>query len=73
MKLEALVIAFVAALAATGPGPALAAGTDVVIGDIDDLSGVYSDVRPGLDRGHEDGHRGLRRRGARPEDRHAGR
>lgn len=42
MKLVAL--AFIAVLAAAVPGAALAVGNDVVIGDIDDLSGPYSDV-----------------------------
>ena len=43
MKLETL-IALVAALAAAALGTARAAGNEVVIGDIDDLSGVYSDL-----------------------------
>jgi branched-chain amino acid transport system substrate-binding protein len=43
MKLETL-IALVAALVAAGLGTARAAGNEVVIGDIDDLSGVYSDL-----------------------------
>jgi branched-chain amino acid transport system substrate-binding protein len=43
MKLEALAIGLIASLAVGGPGAALAARNDVVIGDIDDLSGVYSD------------------------------
>jgi branched-chain amino acid transport system substrate-binding protein len=45
MKLRALAIAMAAALAtAAGPHAALAAGDQVVIGDIDDMSGVYADV-----------------------------
>ena len=45
MKLRTLAIAMVAALAAAaGPRAALAAGDQVVIGDIDDMSGVYADV-----------------------------
>jgi branched-chain amino acid transport system substrate-binding protein len=43
MKLEALAIGLMASLAVARPGATLAAGNDVVIGDIDDLSGVYSD------------------------------
>ena len=43
MKITDLAIGLVAALAAAGPGAARAAGNEVVIGDIDDLSGVYSD------------------------------
>jgi branched-chain amino acid transport system substrate-binding protein len=34
-----------AALVMAGTGPALAAGQDIVIGDIDDLSGVYADAQ----------------------------
>jgi branched-chain amino acid transport system substrate-binding protein len=45
MKLEALAIAFATALAAADPGAALAADNDVVIGDIDDLSGLYADIQ----------------------------
>jgi branched-chain amino acid transport system substrate-binding protein len=45
MKLRTLVIALAAALATTaGSRAALAAGDQVVIGDIDDMSGVYADV-----------------------------
>jgi branched-chain amino acid transport system substrate-binding protein len=45
MKLRALAIAMAAALAtAAGPHAALAAGDQVVLGDIDDMSGVYADV-----------------------------
>src|SRR5271165_6228641 len=44
MKLKLMGIGLTAALAMLGPRAALAAGPDVVIGDIDDLSGVYSDV-----------------------------
>lgn len=45
MKLRTLAIAIAAALAtAAGPRAALAAGDQVVIGDIDDMSGVYADV-----------------------------
>ncbi|TLY74079.1 MAG: ABC transporter substrate-binding protein [Gammaproteobacteria bacterium] len=45
MKLRTLAIAMTAALAAAaGPRAALAAGDQVVIGDIDDMSGVYADV-----------------------------
>ena len=36
-------VGLLASLAVAGPVTALAAGNDVVIGDIDDLSGVYSD------------------------------
>ncbi|HVP33297.1 MAG TPA: ABC transporter substrate-binding protein [Steroidobacteraceae bacterium] len=43
MKLQMLTLATAAALAAAAGGPALAAD-DVVIGDIDDMSGVYADV-----------------------------
>jgi len=44
MKLRMLTIAMAAALAALSAGTALAAGDEVVIGDIDDMSGVYADV-----------------------------
>jgi branched-chain amino acid transport system substrate-binding protein len=45
MKLKSLAVGFAAALAiAAGARPAHGAGPDVVIGDIDDLSGVYADV-----------------------------
>jgi branched-chain amino acid transport system substrate-binding protein len=45
MKLRTLAIGIAAALAtAAGPRAALAAGDQVVIGDIDDMSGVYADV-----------------------------
>ena len=45
MKLRTLAIGMAAALAtAAGPRAALAAGAQVVIGDIDDMSGVYADV-----------------------------
>jgi branched-chain amino acid transport system substrate-binding protein len=45
MKLWKLAIAIAAALAtAAGSRPALAAADQVVIGDIDDMSGVYADV-----------------------------
>jgi branched-chain amino acid transport system substrate-binding protein len=45
MKLRTLAIATAAALAtAAGPRTALAAGEQVVLGDIDDMSGVYADV-----------------------------
>jgi len=45
MKLRTLAIGMAAALAtAAGPRAALAAGDQVVIGDIDDMSGVYADV-----------------------------
>jgi branched-chain amino acid transport system substrate-binding protein len=45
MKLRTLAIATAAALAtAAGPRGALAAGEQVVLGDIDDMSGVYADV-----------------------------
>ena len=43
MKLALRAIALTAVLAIEGHGAALAAGPDVVIGDIEDLSGVYSD------------------------------
>jgi branched-chain amino acid transport system substrate-binding protein len=45
MKLRNLAIAAAAALtAAVAAGPARAAGEQVVIGDLDDMSGVYADV-----------------------------
>src|SRR6267143_2054563 len=45
MKLRTLAIGMAAALAsAAGPRAALAAADQVVIGDIDDMSGVYADV-----------------------------
>ena len=44
MKLEPLVAVLVASLGISGPGSALATGNDVVIGDIDDLSGLYADI-----------------------------
>jgi branched-chain amino acid transport system substrate-binding protein len=45
MKLRTLAIAIAAALAtAAGSRAALAAGEQVVLGDIDDMSGVYADV-----------------------------
>jgi branched-chain amino acid transport system substrate-binding protein len=45
MKLRTLAIGMAGALAtAAGPRAALAAGDQVVIGDIDDMSGVYADV-----------------------------
>lgn len=43
MKLAIIGISLAAALAMIGPRAAIAAGPDVVIGDIDDLSGVFSD------------------------------
>jgi branched-chain amino acid transport system substrate-binding protein len=43
MKLTLMAIGFTVALAMLDPGAAIAAEPDVVIGDIDDLSGVYSD------------------------------
>jgi branched-chain amino acid transport system substrate-binding protein len=43
MKLSLMGIGLTAALAMFGPPAAIAAGPDVVIGDIDDLSGVFSD------------------------------
>src|SRR5271169_2078278 len=43
MKLALVGIGLTAALAMVGPGSAIAAGPDVVIGVIEDLSGVYSD------------------------------
>jgi branched-chain amino acid transport system substrate-binding protein len=43
MKLALIGIGLTAALAMVGPRAAIAAGPDVVIGDIDDLSGVFSD------------------------------
>ena len=43
MKLRMLTLATLAALAALASGPALGA-EEVVIGDIDDMSGVYADV-----------------------------
>jgi branched-chain amino acid transport system substrate-binding protein len=45
VKLKTLAFAVAGALAAmAGASPAMAAGDEVVIGDIDDLSGVYADV-----------------------------
>jgi hypothetical protein len=45
MWLQALAIGLAAALASlTATSAARAAGNEVVIGDIDDLSGVYSDT-----------------------------
>jgi branched-chain amino acid transport system substrate-binding protein len=45
MKLRALGMGMLAALAAAAAAPtALAAGDQVVIGDIDDMSGVYADI-----------------------------
>src|ERR1700688_4799151 len=43
MKLAILGIGLTATMAMAGAGAAIAAGNDVVIGDIDDLSGVFSD------------------------------
>jgi branched-chain amino acid transport system substrate-binding protein len=43
MKLVLMGIGLTAALAMVGPRAAIAASRDVVIGDIDDLSGVFSD------------------------------
>ncbi len=43
MKRMSLGLLLVATLAATSPDAAIASGQDVVIGDIDDLSGVYSE------------------------------
>jgi branched-chain amino acid transport system substrate-binding protein len=43
MKLALMGIGLAAALAMAGQRAAIAAGPDVVIGDIDDLTGVYSD------------------------------
>jgi branched-chain amino acid transport system substrate-binding protein len=43
MKRVSLGLLLVATLAATSPDSAIASGQDVVIGDIDDLSGVYSE------------------------------
>jgi branched-chain amino acid transport system substrate-binding protein len=44
MKLRTLAIAIAAALATAAGSRALAAGDQVVLGDIDDMSGVYADV-----------------------------
>jgi len=44
MKFALMGIGLTAALSMLGPTAAIAAEPDVVIGDIDDLSGVYSDV-----------------------------
>src|SRR5262249_41093161 len=44
MQLEPLVAVLMASLGISGPGSALATGNDVVIGDIDDLSGLYADI-----------------------------
>jgi branched-chain amino acid transport system substrate-binding protein len=44
MKLAIIGIGLAAALAVVGSRAATAAGPDVVIGDIDDLSGLYSDL-----------------------------
>jgi branched-chain amino acid transport system substrate-binding protein len=43
MKLTILGMALTAALAVAAPGAAIAAGPDIVIGDVDDMSGVVSD------------------------------
>ena len=43
MKLALMGIGLAAALAMAGPRATIAEGPDVVIGDIDDLTGVYSD------------------------------
>jgi branched-chain amino acid transport system substrate-binding protein len=43
MKLGALAASLIASLGIYGSGSALATGNDVVIGDIDDLSGLYAD------------------------------
>jgi len=45
MKFEASAAVLVASLGISDPGSALAAGNEVVIGDIDDLSGVYADIQ----------------------------
>src|SRR6202035_4858854 len=44
MKLRTLAIAIAAAWATAAGSRALAAGEQVVLGDIDDMSGVYADV-----------------------------
>src|SRR5438874_8060353 len=45
MRLKALAIGLAAALTSlAGPSVARATGNDVVIGDIDDLSGLYADI-----------------------------
>jgi branched-chain amino acid transport system substrate-binding protein len=43
MKLEISAVCLLALAAITAPPAAIGAGSDVVIGDIDDMSGVYSD------------------------------
>ena len=49
-----------------------AAGNKVVIGDIDDMSGLYADVvGPGRRRGRQNGDRGFRRQRSRQQDRTA--
>ena len=45
MKFEASAAVLIASLGISDPGSALAAGNEVVIGDIDDLSGVYADIQ----------------------------
>jgi branched-chain amino acid transport system substrate-binding protein len=45
MKIKILAAGLVAALAAAGPRTAFAAGNEIVIGDIDDLSGTYADAQ----------------------------
>jgi branched-chain amino acid transport system substrate-binding protein len=45
MRLKALAIGLAAALTSlTGSSVARATGNDVLIGDIDDLSGLYADI-----------------------------
>ncbi len=44
MKRKAIAVSLAASIAAAAAGGALAAGNEVVIGDIDDLSGLYADV-----------------------------
>ena len=43
MKLEALGIGLAVTLAMVSPTAAIAAGPDIVIGDVDDMSGALSD------------------------------
>jgi branched-chain amino acid transport system substrate-binding protein len=45
MKRAALAAVLMASLGISGPGSVLATGNDVVIGDFDDLSGLYADIQ----------------------------
>jgi branched-chain amino acid transport system substrate-binding protein len=45
MKPQALAVVLMASLAVAGSRATLAAGNDIVIGDIDDISGLYADIQ----------------------------